>query len=163
MEKQLIQQCGKLLADNKITMALAESATAGLVTGAFSLCANAGEFLMGGLVCYDVSIKEQLLHVSPALVEEFTPESTEVTFAIAKGLASIIPADLHIGITGLTRSGGSETKEKPVGTIFFCGIFGENKLFEEKVVFKGNQELIINQAIVYLAKLLITALSKTKK
>ena len=158
MEKYLIQQCGDLLARNKMTIALAESASAGLVTGAFSLCVNSGEFLMGGIVCYDANIKKQLLQVSPELVETFTPESPEVTFAITKGLASLIPADLHIGITGLTRPGGSETKEKPVGTIFFCGLFGENKLFEEKVVFQGSQELIIDQAIAYLAKLLIAHL-----
>ena len=160
MEKQVIQQCSKLLASNKITMALAESASAGLITGAFSLCPNAGEFLLGGIVCYDAKLKKQLLHVSPELIEAFTPESTEVTFAITKGLASLIPADLHIGITGLTRPGGSETKEKPVGTIFFCGIFGETKLFEEKVVFQGNQEQIIDQAIVHLCNLLISALAK---
>jgi nicotinamide mononucleotide (NMN) deamidase PncC len=41
----------------------------------------------------------------------------EVTEAIARGLTTLIPADIHIGITGLPCPGGSETAEKPIGTM----------------------------------------------
>lgn len=158
MERNIFEECGQLLAKNNLTIACAESATAGQLTAAFSLSEQSGDFLKGGLACYDACVKEDLLHVNPSLIEEFTPESAEVTFAIASGLMTIIKADIHIGITGLTRAGGSETEEKPVGTMFFCGLFGENKLFEDRKVFQGSQEEIVAQATTYTAHLLKTAL-----
>jgi len=158
MERNIFEECSQLLAQNNLTIACAESATAGQLTAAFSLTQQSGFFLKGGLACYDACVKEDLLHVNPALIEEFTPESAEVTFAITTGLMTIIKADIHIGITGLTRAGGSETKEKPVGTMFFCGLFGENKLFEDRKVFQGNQEEIVAQSITHTAQLLKGAL-----
>ena len=154
MEHNIFEECGQLLAKNKLAIACAESATAGQLTANFSLSEQSGDFLKGGLACYDACVKEELLKVDAKLLEEFTPESAEVTFAITKGLMTIIKADIHIGITGLTRSGGSETKEKPVGTMFFCGMFGENKLFEDRRVFQGNQEEIVRQATIHTATLL---------
>lgn len=154
MERNIIDECGQLLAKDNLSIAFAESATAGQVTATFSLCKQSGDFLKGGLSCYDASLKEELLNVSRQLLEEFTPESAEVTFAIATGLMTVIPADIHIGITGLTRPGGSETAQKPVGTMFFCAMFGENKLFEDRQVFKGSQEEIVSQAVSHTAQLL---------
>lgn len=162
MERNIFEECGQLLAKNKLTIACAESATAGQLTAAFSLSKHSGNFFKGGLACYDACIKEEILHVNHKLLEEFTPESAEVTFAIAKGLMTLIKADIHIGITGLTRAGGSETEEKPVGTMFFCGLFGENKLFEDRQVFKGSQEEIVAQASIHTAKLLKNSLLQLK-
>jgi nicotinamide mononucleotide (NMN) deamidase PncC len=50
--------------------------------------------------------KTGLLKVPKYLIEGFTPESMEVTESIARGLSSVIPADIHIGITGLPCPGG---------------------------------------------------------
>lgn len=158
MKRLSIERCGHLLAQKKLTLAFAESATAGRAAMEFSLCEHAGEFLKGGLVCYDAHLKEYLLQVPKRLIEKFTPESQEVTYAIAKGLRSVIPADITIGITGLTRAGGSETKEKPVGTIFFCAILGEKKLFEDRRHFEGDQIEISSKAVAHLSELLIDVL-----
>ncbi len=158
MDHHVIEQCGRLLAHKKLTIAFAESATAGQVSACFSLCEQAGDFLKGGLNCYDAGLKERLLKVPKALIEEFTPESQEVTFSLTRGLTSLIPADIHIGITGLTRPGGSETTEKPVGTMFFCALFGETKLFEDRIVFTGTPQEILKKATVHIAKQLYISL-----
>ncbi len=44
----------------------------------------------------------------------------QVTTALAKNLPKLIKADIHVAITGLASAGGTETKDKPVGTIFFA-------------------------------------------
>lgn len=154
MERNIFEECGQLLTKNKLTIACVESATAGQLSAAFSLSEQSGDFLKGGLACYDACVKEELLKVDTKLLEAFTPESAEVTFAITVGLMAIIKADIHIGITGLTRPGGSETKEKPVGTMFFCGMLGKNKIFEDRKVFNGSQEEIVNHAVYHTALLL---------
>ncbi len=148
-------QCGQLLKEHKITIAFAESATAGRIMSEFSLIPDSGRFLKGGLVCYDACLKEDVLGVAHDLVEKYTPESAEVTAAIARGLSRVVPADIHIGITGLTAPGGSETPEKPVGTMFVHGVLkGSTPIFSERHVFSGTPDEIIQQTVHLTAALL---------
>ncbi|MBO9596000.1 MAG: CinA family protein [Niabella sp.] len=152
MMKQYLMECGKRLMEQQLTIAFVESATAGRLTAEFALLPDAGNFLKGGFVCYDASLKERVLKVSPELVKKYTPESAEVTEAITKGLIPLIPADIHVGITGLTAPGGSETPEKPVGTMFIYGMKAGTRIFSERMEFQGSPEAIILQTISYTAK-----------
>jgi len=153
-----LSSCAELLIEKKLTIAFAESATAGRIASEFSLVTDAGKFLKGGIVCYDANLKKDLLGVPAQLIEKYTPESAEVTDAITYGLARLIDADIHIGVTGLTCPGGSETAEKPVGTIFIHAIYASKPLFSERIVFQGSPEQIVLKTIFYLADLLIASL-----
>jgi len=150
-----VERAAELLISKKYTLAFAESATAGQASAAFSLACNAGKFLKGGMVCYDAELKCSVLKVSHEALEKYTPESMEVTAAIAEGLMTLIPADVHIGITGLPCPGGSETTEKPVGTMFVYALFQGRELFAERAVFNGSHQEIIDQAVEHVAMLLI--------
>lgn len=146
-----LKRCGKLLIQHKLTIAFAESATAGRISAEFAMVFDAGKFLKGGIVCYDADLKCTLLEVPREQLMAFTPESEIVTYSITKGLQKLIPADIHIGCTGLTASGGSETKEKPVGTMFLFGIKTNQLLFNERIVFQGSPDEIVNQTVEFLA------------
>ncbi|KQM78483.1 damage-inducible protein CinA [Pedobacter sp. Leaf216] len=154
MISETLIQVGKMLITKKLSLAFAESATAGHLTANFSLIDNAGNFLKGGIACYDASLKEALLNVDHALIEKFTPESMEVTKAIAEGLKGLIPADIHIGVTGLTCPGGSETTEKPVGTMFVYAHSNGKHIFSERMNFHGNQTEIVAGTVERIAQLL---------
>ena len=80
-DKEKLHLVGRLLIENKLTVAFAASATAGRITSEFSLIDDAGKFLKGGIACYDAAIKESLLDVPHELIDRFTPESMEVTRA----------------------------------------------------------------------------------
>jgi nicotinamide-nucleotide amidase len=160
INKDVIERCAQLLIDKKLTIAFAESATAGRICAEFALPEHAGLFLKGGLNCYDGTIKETLLKVDPKEIEHYTPESAEITCAMAKGLESLIPADLHVSCTGLTCPGGSETEEKPVGTIFLHAEFRGTTLFSDRMVFKGSPEDVILQAVERTAILLLAYLDR---
>lgn len=162
MESKTLLICRTQLIDQQLSIAFAESATGGRLAAEFSLLADAGKFLKGGLVCYDASLKQQLLKVPPGFIAAFSPESMEVSKAMASGLEKLIPADLHIGITGLTAPGGSETQEKPVGTMFIHGRLFGKALFSERAQFKGGAEDIVKQTIHYTASLLSDALKRPK-
>lgn len=162
MNRQNICKCAVLLASKGLTIAFAESATAGRMAMEFSLCKEASKFLLGGIICYNARLKEDILNVPATTIKTYTPESAEVTRAITLGLKRIIKADIHIGITGLTTPGGSETPEKPVGTLFFCALMGENIIFEDRKVFAGKPESIILQSIDHLNCLLIAFLKGYK-
>lgn len=158
MPAKVVEECTALLVAHKLTIAFAESATVGRMAAEFGLTEDAGKILKGGIVCYDACIKEDLLKVDDALVEQFTPESAEVTEAAAKGLKQLIPADVHVAITGLTSPGGSETEEKPVGTMFIHCISDKFE-FADRSVFIGSKEVIIMKCIENFAGLLIKKIS----
>ncbi|MBO9617217.1 MAG: CinA family protein [Dyadobacter sp.] len=142
MPSKLILDCGKMLKDRGLSIAFAESATAGRLASEFSLCADSGGMLKGGLVCYDVCVKENVLGIDPGLIRQFTPESEEVTRELAFRLRDLISSDIQVAVTGLTTLGGSETPQKPVGTMFIH-ILIEGRSIAVRNVFEGSPEQIV--------------------
>jgi nicotinamide-nucleotide amidase len=153
--KSAIDEAANVLIDKDLSIAFAESATAGRAAAEFSIACKAGKFLKGGLVCYDAGLKTTILKVPQEMLDTYTPESKEVTLAIAQGLSTLIDADLHIGITGLPCEGGSEKPEKPVGTMFIAALMHGESLFEERKVFSGTHREIVDQTVVFVAQLLL--------
>jgi nicotinamide-nucleotide amidase len=153
MAESKISQCSKLMAERGLTVAFAESATAGWLCSEFALTEESGKVLKGGLACYDADLKVQLLKVSQELIDKYTPESMEVTRAMAYGLRGLIPSDIQVTVTGLTTPGGSETPEKPVGTMFVFALIKAKEASLRKV-FTGTCEDIIHQTVEAAAELL---------
>jgi len=158
MAEKKILECSKLMAERGLTIAFAESATAGWLCSEFALAPESGQVLMGGIACYDATLKEKILGVPHTLIEQFTPESEEVTREMAIRLAALIPSDIQVAVTGLTTPGGSETPEKPVGTMFVCGYI-QGHPFKFRKVFSGSCEEVIQQTIEAAAEMLITVLN----
>lgn len=99
----MFNSCCKLLAqEKKIKIALFESASAGYLAYRFSLSPYSGDILIGSLVSYDLRVKENTLHISPELIEKYTPESMQVTVEMIKG-KELLHADLYIACTGLLK------------------------------------------------------------
>lgn len=154
MSLQIIEECGTFLIRQGYTIAFADCVTAGRICAEFALAKDARKFLKGGIICYDAFIKKDLLHMPDELIKEFSTESEEVTEAAALGLQKLIPADIHIAVTGLTSPGGNETPEKPVGTIFIHGVI-DKKMFSERCLFKGNKEEILVKTVERVAGLIL--------
>jgi nicotinamide-nucleotide amidase len=154
-----ILTCSRLIAEQGLTIAFAESATAGWLCSEFALAPESGKILQGGIVTYNADLKEKILGVPRALIDEFTPESEEVTREMALRLKSFITSDIQVAVTGLTTPGGSETRQKPVGTMFvYAYINGQPAHFRQ--VFTGSCEEVIQQTIRATADLLAAFLSK---
>ncbi|SEA16563.1 nicotinamide-nucleotide amidase [Arachidicoccus rhizosphaerae] len=151
--QQLAEDCAKLLAQNHKKVAFAESATAGFLMACFSCCKHS-EVLSGGIVCYDAAIKTSLLGVDQAVIDVYTAESIPVTEGIAKGLSNLINSDYYIGITGLLKPGGSETVDKPVGTMYVT-IYEKDDKLTHKYIFSGSPENIRNECLARICMLLI--------
>jgi nicotinamide-nucleotide amidase len=154
-----ISICSKLMAEQGLTIAFAESATAGWLCSEFALTEESGQVLKGGIACYDADLKVSLLKVSQELIDKYTPESMEVTREMAFRLRELIPSDIQVTVTGLTTPGGSETPEKPVGTMFVFALIGSRQACFRKV-FAGTCEEIIHQTIEATADLLREKLTK---
>jgi nicotinamide-nucleotide amidase len=159
MAENKISICSKLMAQQGLTIAFAESATAGWLCSEFALTEESGKVLRGEIACYDASLKVRLLGVRQQLIDEYTPESMEVTREMAYRLKTMIDSDIQVTVTGLTTSGGSETPEKPVGTMFVFALIRDHEASFRKV-FSGSCEEVIHQTVEATAELLIAELSK---
>lgn len=156
MAESKIAELSRLMAQKGLTIAFAESATAGWLCSEFALTEHSGKVLKGGIVCYDADLKVSLLGVPRELFDKFTPESMEVTRDLAERLDAKIPSDIQVAVTGLTAPGGSETTEKPVGTMFVFAVVKGNACSFRKI-FSGTREDIIHQTIQAAAEMLIEA------
>ena len=133
------------LQDRGETLALAESMTAGLACHQLAGVKGACDVLKGSIVCYDPGVKTGLLGVPPGLIKKHTAESQEVTDALALKLSRKIKADVYVAVTGLAASGGSETKSKPVGTVFFSLRY-KNRTYRKRCLFRGTPVRIREKA-----------------
>ncbi|HJR99293.1 MAG TPA: CinA family protein [Flavobacterium sp.] len=162
MMSQKVVECSNALVKKNWSIAFVESMSAGKMCYEFSRVPQSGKILIGGMVCYDGEMKEELLAIPHYLLEKFTPESAEVTKAMAQNFCRTVPSDICVAITGLSTSGGSETPEKPVGTIFLHFIFPHKQL-AKRYQFEGDAEDIVDQSIDVAASVIIEELDEFDK
>lgn len=159
MASEKIAECSKHIADKNYKIAFAESATAGALASQFALAPESGKILLGGIVCYDACTKEDLFGISKEMINKYTAESAEVTKALADGLHRHFDCDIAVAVTGLLTSGGSETPEKPVGTMFIHIVLPHNRYCAHREVFEGTAEEILKKTIDKTGILLTELLS----
>ncbi len=132
MEEQLLQQTGRfcygrdddtlaavvlrLLGDSGQTLAVAESCTGGALGAALTAVAGSSAVFAGGVIAYSNAVKQQLLGVPEALLDQHGAVSEPVAKAMAEGLRSRLHCDWGIAISGVAGPGGG-TVEKPVGMV----------------------------------------------
>lgn len=137
-----------------LTLALAESMTCGLAAAKLSSCIGVSDVLLASLVCYTPKAKMQLLQVKQATIRRYTCESAEVTKQMAENLSGLVKADVYAAVTGLASADGSETREKPVGTVFYAISCGK-KTNEYRKVFRGTPLEIKTKAVIELYRLIL--------
>ncbi|WP_299758546.1 CinA family protein [uncultured Pontibacter sp.] len=137
------------LKDKGLTVAFAESCTAGLLASEFVRAKGSSEVLKGSLVVYQPEVKQKLLGVKKETLDLYTAESQQVTNEMVMGLKKLLGADISIATTGLAGPGGSETEEKPVGTMFVSFLY-DGKAEEFREVFKGNTESVRKQLVDFI-------------
>ena len=59
------------------TLATAESCTGGLVGGALTSVPGSSEVFLGGIISYANEVKQNLLHVTPEVLDDFGAVSAE--------------------------------------------------------------------------------------
>jgi nicotinamide-nucleotide amidase len=108
-----------LLESRGLTIATAESCTAGLLAGRLTERAGSSAWVRGGAVVYANEVKHDLVGVPTELIERHGAVSEEVAVALAEGARRTLRADVGVGVTGIAGPGGG-TEEKPVGLVHLC-------------------------------------------
>ena len=104
---------------------------------------------------YNPSIKCEILKIDPALIQQYTAESIEVTEAMAlHGHRLFRHADIIVSCTGLLKPGGSATPEKPEGT-FYIAIHYQNSLSTYHYLLLGSALERLDQLTKNVAQMVI--------
>jgi nicotinamide-nucleotide amidase len=106
-----------LLGERGLSIATAESCTAGLLAARLTERPGSSAYVKGGLVVYSDAAKTALAGVDAELIEANGAVSREVAEALARGARENLTADVGVGITGIAGPGGG-SEEKPVGLVW---------------------------------------------
>lgn len=124
---------GTLLTDKGLTIATAESCTAGGIGNRISSVPGASNYLVGGVITYATEAKEKLLGVKHSTIEEHNVVSANVALEMATGVMKLFDTDVSIGITGL--AGPNDVDGIKSGTIYIAvAIRTEKSLKQPNVV-----------------------------
>ena len=135
---------GRVLTENRATVAAAESCTGGMLAERLTNIPGSSNYFLGGVVCYSNELKTTLVGVPPELIESKGAVSPEVALALADGIRRRTGATLGVGITGIAGPGGG-TPEKPVGLVHIA-IADERGPRERAFRFPGDRERIRQHA-----------------
>ncbi len=105
-----------LLRARGLTLATAESCTAGLVAARVAAVPGASDVLLGGVIAYANEVKQHVLGVPADLLDRFGAVSAECAAAMAQGARRVAGADVGVAVTGVAGPGGG-TDAKPVGLV----------------------------------------------
>ena len=131
---------GKLLRDQKKTLAVAESCTGGLLGSLITDVPGSSDYFLGGIIAYHDRVKITGLGVKREVLEKYGAVSPQVAASMAKNIRKKLGASLGVGITGIAGpAGGSKTK--PVGLVYIA-VSGTKNVLIEKKLFRGTRQKI---------------------
>ncbi len=133
----LEEETGILLRELGLTIAVAESATGGLISSSITDVPGSSDYFKGSVISYDNEIKAEVLGVSLDTLEKYGAVSHQTAAEMALGVRKLMGADIGLSDTGIAGPGGS-TAEKPVG-LFYIGLSTRSQTLVEKHLFQGNR------------------------
>ncbi|GAA5223556.1 nicotinamide-nucleotide amidohydrolase family protein [Nesterenkonia rhizosphaerae] len=109
---EIVQRC----AHRGLTLATAESLTAGSLAARIADVPGASQALLGGVIAYSNQVKEHVLKVSAELLETRGAVDPIVAASMAQGAAERCGTDIGISTTGV--AGPAPHQGKDVGTVY---------------------------------------------
>lgn len=130
----------KLLKDNCLTVACAESCTGGMLASRLTSISGSSAYIKGSIVTYSNEMKVKLLGVNEEVLNTKGAVSEEVAKQMAEGIRKTIGSDIGIGITGIAGPTGG-TDKKPVGLVYIA-LTGKCGTIVTENVFSGDRKRI---------------------
>ena len=130
------------LKGKNLTIATAESITAGLLMSTIASVSGASSVLKGGIVTYREELKIKLLNVNPETLKTHSAESIETTIEMVRGLSNLgLNSDIYVAVTGVASDSVNEYKTiKKVGQIYVAVLFKDKLHFFETVIQPDTKE-----------------------
>jgi len=151
-DESLESVVGKLLKDNGLTLATAESCTGGYISHLVTRIPGSSAYYKGSVIAYSNEIKIKELGVNETALSEHGAVSKEVVWEMAVNIRTRFTSDYSIAVSGIAGPDGG-TAEKPVGTVWIA-IAGPSGVHASIHLFGDNRERNIRRAALQALNLL---------
>jgi len=139
-EETIEEVVGNLLKTKKLKVAVAESCTGGMMGEMITRIPGSSEYFQGGVISYNVRVKEDLLKVPSKVIKKYGEVSRQVAKLMAEGVQKYCHSNIGISITGIAGPGGA-TEKKKVGLVYMALADGKKTVAQKHQLF-GNRQLI---------------------
>lgn len=129
---------GEILHQRRLTLALAESCTGGLVSHRITNVPGSSAYFLGGIIAYSYDAKERLLDVRHATLYDTGAVSEQTAIEMAAGARRTFNASITVSVTGIAGPGGG-LPGKPVG-LTYIGLSTQFVTFARKYLWNGDRE-----------------------
>lgn len=143
MNAPLENQVAPLLLQHKLTLAVAESCTGGLIGHRLTNVPGSSAYFLGGVIAYAYEVKQHVLEVPYEILSTHGSVSGPCARAMAQGVRQALHADIGLSVTGIAGPGGG-TPDKPVGLVWLALAAPR---FEKAVYFVWDQDREGNKAL----------------
>lgn len=145
-ETTLENEVGKLLVQQGLKIATAESCTGGMVAAKLINYPGISASIIEGAVTYSNDAKIRRIGVKEETLKRVGAVSEETAIEMAEGIAKTSGADIGIATTGIAGPGGG-TNDKPVGLVYIA-VYYNNKTEVKKLNLAGNRQNIRERATI---------------
>ncbi|MAO71197.1 MAG: damage-inducible protein CinA [Flavobacteriales bacterium] len=139
--KILPKDLSKILLENKFTISVAESCSAGGISSCICSVPGSSTYFLGGIVAYSNLSKQRDLGVREEDIKKFSEVSDVVAKQMSLGVKRKFNSDFSISTTGYSGPDGLD-----VGKVFIS-ISNPLETVVKKYDFKGSRQEITNQII----------------
>ena len=136
---------GKILTENKLTLATAESCTGGKIAALMTAIPGASNYFKGSVVSYATQTKIDVLGVSKEVIDKYGVVSAEVAKEMALGVQKLTKSDYAIATTGNAGPLKGDA-DAELGEVFIA-ISSPNDVFVEEFNFGQPREKVIDRAV----------------
>ncbi|NEW27160.1 CinA family protein [Nocardia cyriacigeorgica] len=131
-----------------LTVAVAESLTAGNLAAALGAAPDSAAWFRGGIVAYSSEVKRRVLDVP-----EVPVVSETAARAMAEGVRSLMDADIAVATTGVGGPGPEDGE--PAGSVWFCVVSRTESRASHRQ-YDGDPAAVLDQSVQYAIELLLS-------
>ncbi|MGW6620636.1 CinA family protein [Nocardia sp. NPDC055002] len=148
MPNDTANQLAALAEQHGLTVAVAESLTAGQVAAALGAAPDSAVWFRGAVVAYATDVKRHVLGVPDVPVVSETAAK-----AMAEGVRSLMDADIAVATTGV---GGPEPQDgEDAGSVWFCvATRGDAQAGHRQ--YDGDPAEVVGRSVQYALELLLS-------
>ena len=139
-EQTLAEVVGQKLAQQKKTIAVAESCTGGTLAKLLTDIPGASRYFTHGWVTYSDSAKNSELGIEADLIERHGAVSDQVAEAMAQGARKRAGTDFAIGVTGIAGPTG-ESVQNPIGLVYIS-VDSDSGCETKRFIMAGDRDFI---------------------
>jgi PncC family amidohydrolase len=133
----MTENIGRLLLARGWRVAVAESATGGLIGHLLTQVSGSSRYFWGGIIAYDNAVKMRLLGVREQTLIRWGAVSAITALEMAAGACRALGVEIAVSVTGIAGPAGA-TASKPVG-LYYLGLATPTERWAWRHLFTGDR------------------------